>query len=110
MKRKLLQSVLLGGGLLNGIAIQYVTAQSGGISSVGGGLRDVNTGVRGIFPTVENIAAVMMAIVGVIAAIKVYSKWSSGDSDVRESAMQWFGAIIFASFVLVIIRSVFNPT
>lgn len=109
MKRILLLAALLGTDLLNLAGQQYASAQ-GGIAKVDDVLKTVNTGVRGMYPTIENIAAVMMAIVGVIAAIKVYSKWSAGDSDVRESAMQWFGAIIFASFVLVIVSKVFNPT
>ena len=108
MKRQTLLSTLFLIGIVNTLALSVCQAQ-GGIRSVNGALGDVNTGVRTLFPTVENIAAVVMAIIGVIAAIKVYSKWSGGDPDVRETAMQWFGALIFASIVLVVIESVFSP-
>lgn len=109
MKRHTLLGALFLIGVINTLTLSIGQAQ-GGIRSVNGALGDVNTGVRSLFPTVEKIAAVVMAIIGVIAAIKVYSKWSGGDPDVRETAMQWFGALIFASIILVVIESVFSPT
>lgn len=65
--------------------------------------RDIGT----LYPTMEKIAAVVMAIMGVIAGINVFSKWVNGDHHARQSALNWFGAIVFGSFLMLIIRAIF---
>ncbi|GEP97701.1 hypothetical protein CCY01nite_39610 [Chitinophaga cymbidii] len=48
------------------------------------------------------------AVVGLIGAIKVYNKWSSGDQDTAKSAASWFGACIFLVIVATALRSFFG--
>lgn len=112
MKTRVIRFALSAGVLLLSSVgyVAYGQAASPGLEGVKTALTGVDTGVRGIFPVVTNIMLVIMAIVGVIAAIQVYSKWSAGDPDVRKSATQWFGALIFAGIVLLVINAVFKPT
>lgn len=115
MKARVIRIALLSAGMFQAASLSAVYAQAGGGTSPGltgvtTALSGVNTGVRTLFPIVTNIMLVVMAIVGVIAAIQVYSKWSSGDPDVRKSATQWFGALIFAGIVLLVINAVFGTT
>ena len=115
MKARVIRIALLSAGLFQVASLSAVYGQAGGgtspgLTGVSTALSGVNTGVRTLFPIVTNIMLVVMAIVGVIAAIQVYSKWSSGDPDVRKSATQWFGALIFAGIVLLVINAVFGTT
>lgn len=48
------------------------------------------------------------AVVGLIGAIKVYNKWSSGDQDTSKAAASWFGACIFLVIVATALRSFFG--
>ncbi|WP_074242704.1 DUF4134 domain-containing protein [Chitinophaga niabensis] len=50
------------------------------------------------------------AVVGLIGAIKVYGKWSSGDSDTSKAAASWFGACIFLVIVATALKSFFGIT
>ena len=47
------------------------------------------------------------AIVGLIGAIKVYSKFSSGDPDTGKTAGSWFGACVFLIVAATVLRSFF---
>jgi len=48
------------------------------------------------------------AVVGLIGAIKVYNKWSSGDQDTSKAAASWFGACIFLVIVATALKSFFG--
>ena len=110
MKTRVLRSAVLTALFVHTAAssVMYGQGTAPGLQGVNTALRGVDTGIRTLFPIVTNIMLVIMAIVGVIAAIQVYSKWSSGDPDVRKSATQWFGALIFAGIVLLVINAVFG--
>lgn len=47
------------------------------------------------------------AITGLIGAIKVYSKFSSGDPDTGKTAGSWFGACVFLIVAATVLRSFF---
>ena len=47
------------------------------------------------------------AIVGLIGAIKVYSKFSSGDPDTGKTAGSWFGACVFLIVAATVLCSFF---
>ena len=98
-----LRSLLLTGVLVNfGVyAIASPTAAAG--------LEQANTGIRAMWPTVQKLMFSIMAIIGLIGASSVYSKWSNGDPDTRKAAASWFGALIFAGLVVVILTAVFSP-
>ena len=47
------------------------------------------------------------AVVGLIGGVKVYGKFSAGDSDTSKTAASWFGACIFLIVAATILRSFF---
>ncbi|GAA4418725.1 DUF4134 domain-containing protein [Nibrella saemangeumensis] len=73
------------------------------------GLDEATKEITGAWETVGNLMYAICAIVGVVGGIQVYSKWSNGDPDTRKAAASWFGALIFAGLVLLVIKAVFNP-
>ncbi len=81
------------------------TYASGTVSSA---LSGADTEIRASFAPVSKIMLAVMAIVAVVGAIAVYGKWSNGDPDTRKSAASWFGALIFAGLVLLVIKAVFG--
>ena len=48
------------------------------------GLNTATTTLKTYVDPVTNITLVIGGIVGVVGAIRVYSKWNSGDQDIRE--------------------------
>lgn len=86
---------------------------SGGISASaaggdGGAGIDVETQMlRSYFDKGVNLMYVLAALIGLIGAIKVYSKWSSGDPDTMKVAAGWFGACVFLAVSAAVIRSFF---
>lgn len=48
------------------------------------------------------------AVLGLIGATKVYTKWNSGDQDTSKVASQWFGSCIFLVVVATILRGFFK--
>ena len=44
---------------------------------------------------------------GLIGAIRVYSKFSSGDPDTGKTAGSWFGACVFLIVAATVLRSFF---
>ena len=87
--------------------LSALCAQSSESSDVISAMQRSSSDIGTLYPTMEKIAAVVMAIMGVIAGINVFSKWANGDHHARQSALNWFGAIVFGSFLLLIIRAIF---
>ena len=50
------------------------------------GLTTAATEVKGAFTVVTNLMYAVCAIIGIVGAIQVYSKWSNGDPDTRKAA------------------------
>lgn len=88
-----------------GIAVTTV-AQAQGLSTQG--LTTAATQIKGSFTVVTNLMYAICAIIGIVGAISVYSKWSNGDPDTRKAAASWFGALIFAGLVVVTLTAVFG--
>lgn len=72
------------------------------------GINQANQMVRSYFQTGTTLLYAIGAIVGLIGAIKVYSKWNSGDQDTGKVAASWFGSCIFLVVVATVIRSFFG--
>lgn len=72
------------------------------------GLTQAATQVRSAFQPVQTLMYAICAIVGVVGAINVYSKWTNGDPDTRKAAASWFGALIFAGLVVAVLTGVFG--
>jgi hypothetical protein len=81
----------------------YASAQNGSQ-----GIQDANTMVRGYFVDGTNLMYAVGAIVGLIGAVRVYQKWSSGDPDTGRTAAAWFGSCIFLVIVATVLKSFFG--
>lgn len=72
------------------------------------GINEANTQVRSYFESGTNLMYAIGAILGLIGAVKVYSKWNAGDQDTSKVAAAWFGSCIFLVVVATIIKSFFG--
>ena len=72
------------------------------------GINQANTQVRSYFESGTSLMYAIGAILGLIGAVKVYSKWNSGDQDTSKVADAWFGSCIFLVVVATIIKSFFG--
>jgi hypothetical protein len=72
------------------------------------GINEANTKVRGYFDSGTNLMYAVGAVLGLIGAVKVYSKWSHGDPDTGKVAAAWFGSCVFLVIVATVIKSFFG--
>lgn len=72
------------------------------------GINEANTKVRSYFDAGTNLMYAVGAVLGLIGAVKVYSKWNHGDPDTGKVAAAWFGSCVFLVIVATVIRSFFG--
>lgn len=72
------------------------------------GINEANQKVRSYFASGTNLMYAVGAVLGLIGAVKVYSKWNSGDPDTSKVAAAWFGSCVFLVVVATVIRSFFG--
>lgn len=72
------------------------------------GINEANTRVRSYFDAGTNLMYAIGAVLGLIGAVKVYSKWNHGDPDTGKVAAAWFGSCVFLVVVATVIRSFFG--
>lgn len=72
-----------------------------------GALNQADADIRDYFNIGINIMYAVGGIVGLIGAVKVYQKWSSGHPDTGSIAAAWFGACIFLVIVATALKSFF---
>lgn len=101
MKKRWKQLGLLGVILLVGAIIAQ--AQDGNA-----GILEANQKVRSYFVTGTQLMYAIGAILGLIGAVKVYSKWNAGDHDTGKVAAAWFGSCVFLVVVVTVIRAFFG--
>lgn len=93
------------------IALSFISL-SGALSAMAqdgnAGINQANTQVRSYFDSGTNLMYAVGAILGLIGAVKVYSKWNGGDQDTSKIAAAWFGSCIFLVVVATIIKSFFG--
>lgn len=81
-------------------------AQTGGGNGTAG-IQDATTQVTSYFDPLTKLMYAIGAVLGLVGAIKVYSKWNSGDQDTQKTAVSWFGSMIFLVIVATVVRSFF---
>lgn len=92
------------GLVLTGLSVtMFLFAQDGNA-----GINAANTQVRSYFATGTNLMYAIGAVLGLIGAVKVYSKWNSGDPDTGKVAAAWFGSCVFLVIVATVIKSFFG--
>jgi hypothetical protein len=71
------------------------------------GIANATEAVKGYFEKGTFLVYAIGAIVGLVGAVKVYNKWSSGEPDTAKVASSWFGACIFLVVVATILKGFF---
>jgi hypothetical protein len=72
------------------------------------GLNTATTTLKTYVAPVTNITLVIGGIVGIIGAIRVYSKWNSGDQDINKELMGWGGSCVFLVVSALVIKAFFG--
>ena len=85
-------------------AASSVLAQQGNGTA---GITEATQMVTSYFDPATKLIYAIGAVVGLIGGVKVYQKFSSGDSDTSKTAASWFGACIFLIVAATILRSFF---
>ena len=93
----------IGGLIICLLAFVAANAQDGNA-----GINEANMKVRSYFAAGTNLMYAVGAVLGLIGAVKVYSKWNSGDPDTGKVAAAWFGSCVFLVVVATVIRSFFG--
>lgn len=74
------------------------------------GINSATTSLKTYVGPVTNVTLVIGGIVGIVGAIRVYSKWNSGDQDINKELMGWGGSCVFLVVSAVIIKAFFGLT
>ncbi|GEP94503.1 DUF4134 domain-containing protein [Chitinophaga cymbidii] len=85
-------------------AVINCLAQADGVA----GIESATDLLNDYFEAGVTLLYIIGAVVGLIGAVKVYNKWSSGDQDTSKAAASWFGACIFLVIVATALRSFFG--
>ncbi len=72
------------------------------------GIKEADSKVREYFKVGCNLMYAIGAILAIIGAIRVYSKWSQGHPDTGSTAGAWFGSCIFLVLVATVIKTFFG--
>lgn len=72
------------------------------------GLNTATTTLKTYVGPVTNITLVIGGIVGVVGAIRVYSKWNSGDQDINKELMGWGGSCVFLVVSSLVVKAFFS--
>ncbi|SJZ83821.1 DUF4134 domain-containing protein [Sediminibacterium ginsengisoli] len=71
-------------------------------------IMEANQKVRSYFQTGTQLMYAIGAVLALIGAVKVYSKWTSGDPDTGRVAAAWFGSCVFLVIVVTVIKAFFG--
>lgn len=72
------------------------------------GINSATEKVKAYFAVGVNLVYAIGAVVGLVGAVKVYNKWSSGEPDTAKVASSWFGACIFLVVVATVLKGFFG--
>lgn len=86
--------------------LNSVMAQNPGAGVTG--LTTAETSLRTYVDPVCNIVMVIGGIVGLVGAIRVFSKWQNGDQDVTKSLMAWLGSCVFLVVGALVVKAFFG--
>ena len=72
------------------------------------GLAEATTEVKNMFEPASKLMMAIGAVVGIVGAIRVYSKWNAGDQDTQKHATGWIGACLFLVVVGAVLKAFFG--
>jgi hypothetical protein len=85
-----------------------VMAQPGATGNGAGALTQTATTIRSYGTAAQTIILALGVIIGLIGAVRVYSKFHNGDPDTQKAVMSWFGAALFLVAVGTILTAFFG--
>lgn len=86
------------------LGLSFVASAQDGNS----GIQEATNKVKGYFDTGCDLMYAIGAVIGIIGAVKVYSKWNGGEPDTNKVAAAWFGSCIFLVVVATVLKSFFG--
>ena len=95
--KKLLASVIM-------LALTVPAFAQSGVN----GLNTATSTLKTYVDPVSNITMVIGGIVGIVGAIRVYSKWNSGDQDINKELMGWGGSCVFLVVSALVVKAFFG--
>lgn len=72
------------------------------------GINTATSTLKTYIDPVTNIALVIGGIVGIVGAIRVYSKWNAGDHDINKELMGWGGSCVFLVVSALVVKAFFG--
>ena len=90
------------------LATAMALAVSANAQSGVNGLNTATSTLKTYVDPVTNITLVIGGIVGVVGAIRVYSKWNSGDQDINKELMGWGGSCVFLVVSSLVVKAFFG--
>ena len=85
-----------------------MAAQSQTTGNGASALSSTATTIRGYAVSAQTIILALGVIIGLIGAVRVYSKFHNGDPDTQKAVMSWFGAALFLVAVGGILQAFFG--
>ncbi|CAM4208559.1 protein of unknown function [Pedobacter westerhofensis] len=95
--------IIAAGAAVFAFMLQVAQAQDGNQ-----GISEATNKVKGYFDTGTSLMYAIGAIMGLVGAVKVYSKWNAGEPDTTKVATAWFGSCIFLVVVATVLKSFFG--
>ena len=86
------------------VTINRVWAQN----AATGAINDATNSLKQYFEAGTPLIYAVCAIIGLIGAVRVYSKWQSGDQDTAKSAFTWFGSALFVAAIATVLKAFFG--
>ena len=97
--------VVLAIGAMMGFAANAVAQDPGaGLT----GLTTAEGHLESYVDPVCNIVMIIGGIVGIVGAIRVFTKWQNGDQDVTKSLMAWLGSCVFLVVGALVVKAFFG--
>ncbi|MDR1226800.1 MAG: DUF4134 domain-containing protein [Prevotellaceae bacterium] len=90
------------------VALANVQAMAQDASKITSALNTLVTQLKSIFSSVTSFIFAVAAIIGIIGAIIVYSKFSNGDPNATKAATAWGGAVLFLILGGVFLKAAFG--
>ncbi|WP_345271149.1 DUF4134 domain-containing protein [Nibrella viscosa] len=88
---------------VNGLVLAQPGAGNGA-----GALSTTATTIRSYATSAQTIVLALGVVIGLVGAVRVYSKFHNGDPDTMKAVMSWFGAALFLVAVGTILTSFFG--
>jgi hypothetical protein len=93
---------------LAAVAVLLLVQASAKAQSGVSGLNTATSQLKTYIDPATTIVLVIGGIVGIVGAVRVYSKWNSGDQDINKELMGWGGSCLFLVVSSLIVKSFFG--